>query len=110
MKENIKIFITVLCFYIITVSTGILIVLFIADINSFNNVKNSDCKNPWYGKSIIVEPYTNFRLFMSGNKPEYYITTNVAGDVWICETIKFGDKQYWTIDYTIKHDTITTNK
>ena len=47
---------------------------------------------------------------MSGNKPEYYITTNVAGDVWICETIKFGDKQYWTIDYTIKHDTITTNK
>jgi hypothetical protein len=74
------------------------------DIYNFHSHFKGDYSTPWFDKSWVKEPYTNFRLSFS--RPVYYITTNAVGDIWVIKQIPYRDKKFWTVDYKIKKEDI----
>jgi hypothetical protein len=52
---------------------------------------------PWYSTNWVLEPYTNFQMYLNREHSRVYETKSATGVPWVCKETKIGDKKFWTI-------------
>ena len=73
----------------------------VKDFVNYQSIMERSHKTPWYDKSWVRQPYTNFRL--SRYPSTYYITTNgIKSQMWVVKETKVGNKDFWTVDYKME--------
>ena len=92
------------CFWVIV----LVMAFFIHSACNFHSCLKGDYSTPWFDKSWVKDPYTNFRLLFG--QTAYRVTTNGAGDIWVVKQVTYHGKEFWTVDYKIDREQIYEKK
>lgn len=105
-KIETKLFVLILVVLCIVTTISI---RFGVNVHEFNHcIQTQHSSACWFDARWLHDPYTNLRL--SSQPSKYYITTNVLGDIWVVRSVTYHGKEFWTIDYQIKKESVYEKK
>ena len=83
-------------FMVVAVLVEAWVIAGIADAIQFHEIQRGVYMTPWYSGNWLREPYTCFRVALSGNVREHW-TKNAVGDDWYVREAVINEKEWWTI-------------